>query len=125
MTVRIAVAQFETIPDDVRGNRAKAMSLAGEGLLQAADIVLLHEGMLTGYGARFKELAEPPNGPTAAAFRALLQGSTTRVLFGLVERQDDAFTRRPCWSGPTESSRTTERPICGGRPRGPAMSERT
>ena len=89
MTVRIGVAQVETVPDDVAGNRQKALSLVAEGVAGGADIVLLPEGMLTGYGERFEELAEPADGPTAAAFAALLKASHTQVLFGLVERQAD------------------------------------
>jgi len=77
------------VPDDVEGNRRKALSLAGEGAERGADIILFPEGMLTGYGARFKELAEPADGPTAGAFRSLLQGRGTLVLFGMVERQAD------------------------------------
>lgn len=89
MTVRIGVAQVETVPDDLQGNRRKALALAAEGAARGADIILFPEGMLTGYGRRFQELAEPADGPTAAAFGALLKGSQTLALFGLVERQDD------------------------------------
>lgn len=89
MTVRIGVAQVETVPDDVQGNRQKALDLAAEGTAKGADIILFPEGMLTGYGRRFKELTEPADGPTAAAFQTLLKGRQTRVLFGLVERQGD------------------------------------
>ncbi len=89
MAIRIGVAQVETVPEDVQGNRAKALSLAGEGAERGADIILFPEGMLTGYGERFKELAEPARGPTAGAFQSLLRGRQTLVLFGLVERQGD------------------------------------
>jgi predicted amidohydrolase len=89
MTIRIGVAQVETVPDDVPGNRQKALALAGEGLERGADIILFPEGMLTGYVRKFKQLAEPADGPTAGAFRALLRGSHTRVLYGLVEREAD------------------------------------
>ncbi|HUU70413.1 MAG TPA: carbon-nitrogen hydrolase family protein [Planctomycetota bacterium] len=91
MTIRIAVAQMETIPGDVQHNRSRALALAGEGLKQQAHIILFPEGMITGYCDRFEELAEPADGPTAQAFRSLLKGSSTVVLFGLVEREDSRF----------------------------------
>lgn len=89
MTIRIGVAQMEVVPDDVPGNRDRALSLAAEGLGQGADVILFPEGLLTGYGPKFTVLAEPANGPTAAAFSSLLRNSRTVVLFGLVERQED------------------------------------
>ena len=89
MAIRIGVAQVETVPDDVEGNLKKALSLAGEGIGRGADIILFPEGRLTGYGERFKELAEPADGPAARAFQSLLGGRETLVLFGLVERQED------------------------------------
>jgi len=91
MTIRIGVAQVETVPDDVEGNRDKALGLAREGVRRGADIILFPEGMPTGYGARFKELAEPADGPTGRAFQSLLQGCDTLVLFGLVERDGDGL----------------------------------
>ena len=91
MTIRIAVAQMETFPGDVERNRSTAMALAGDGIRQQADIILFPEGMITGYCDRFEDLAEPADGPTAEAFRSLLRGSSTLVLFGLVEREGSQF----------------------------------
>jgi len=99
MTIRIAVAQMETIPGDVQHNRSRALALAGEGLKQQAHIILFPEGMITGYCDRFEELAEPADGPTAQAFRSLLKGSSTVVLFGLVEREDSRSRRKLCFEG--------------------------
>jgi len=110
MSVRIAVAQMDVVPDDVEGNRHKALALLVEGVAKRADIVLFPEGMLTGYGPRFKDLAEPADGPTAKA--ALRRGHRGRVVQHvghcglLAEAPTTPFAWRPArcparskWSG--------------------------
>ena len=89
--LRIAVVQQETLPGEVETNREKALAFAGEALNNHADIVLFHEALLTGYVENVLELAEENTGPTTQAFRELLQGTDTRVLYGLVERENDKY----------------------------------
>ncbi len=90
MTVRIAVVQQESIPGAVEDNRRKALHHAREALGAGADIILFHEELLVGYVANLRELAEEVHGPSTQAFRSLLQGSKSRILYGLTEREGNA-----------------------------------
>jgi (R)-amidase len=89
MSVRIAVAQQESLAGQVERNRDKALRYAEQGLQQGADIVLFHEELLVGYVENLCELAEPVNGPTTQAFQRLLKGSDARILYGLTEREGE------------------------------------
>lgn len=88
-TVRIAVVQQETIPGAVELNREKALGFCREALALNPDIILFHEALITGYTENVRELAEERNGPTTQAFRKLLQGTDTLVLYGLTEREGE------------------------------------
>jgi predicted amidohydrolase len=90
MTVRIAVVQQEVVPGAVEVNRAKALRLAREALERKPDIILFPEEMLVGYVANLRDLAEPADGPTTRAFRDLLRGTETQILWGVTERDGDA-----------------------------------
>ena len=89
MTLRLAVVQQETVPGAVSANRDKALAFAAEALQAGADLILFHEELLVGYVANLRDLAEPVGGPTTQAFRALLRGSTSRILYGLTEREGE------------------------------------
>ena len=89
MPVRIAVVQQETIPGAVERNREQALGFAAEALDRRADIVLFHEELLVGYVENIPELAETVVGPTTRAFRDLLRGTETLILYGLTERDGD------------------------------------
>jgi len=91
MSLRIAVVQQETVPGDVERNRAKALSFAREALSERPDVIVFPEELLVGYHERARELAEDVNGPTTQAFRDLLEGTDTLVLYGLTERAGDRF----------------------------------
>ncbi len=54
-SIRIGIGQMEIVHGNVEANRAKAVALTGEALNQGADIVLLPEGMNTGYCKGFKQ----------------------------------------------------------------------
>jgi predicted amidohydrolase len=88
-SVRVAVVQQNGNPGKVEENREKALGFASEALRQKANVILFHEEMLVGYVENLHELAEPLNGPTNQAFQKLLQGTETRVIYGLTERDGD------------------------------------
>jgi predicted amidohydrolase len=62
---------------------------AAAALEQGADLVLFHEELLLGYTPDLRELAEPLDGATTRAFRALLRGSPALVIYGLTERDGE------------------------------------
>ncbi|MCP4313822.1 MAG: carbon-nitrogen hydrolase family protein, partial [Bacteroidetes bacterium] len=90
-SVRVAVVQQNGNPGKVEENREKALGFASEALRQNADVILFHEEMLVGYVENLHELAEPLNGPTTQAFQKLLQGTETRVIYGLTERDGENY----------------------------------
>jgi predicted amidohydrolase len=96
MTIRLAVVQQDGNPGQVAANRDKALAYAAQALAQGADIVLFHEELLIGYDDNLRALAEPLNGPTTQAFMRLLQGTESRVIYGLTERDgDDLYISAP------------------------------
>lgn len=91
--IRIAVVQQESIPGSVGPNREKALDFAQEALHNHADIILFHEALVTGYVQNVRDLAEEINGPTTQAFRNVLNGTNSFVLYGLIERDgNDCYT---------------------------------
>lgn len=88
-SVRVAVVQQNGNPGQVEANREKALGFAREALSNGADIILFHEELLIGYAENLRDLAEPVDGPTTQAFRALLSGTDALVLYGLTERDGD------------------------------------
>lgn len=96
MTTRLAVVQQNGNPGYVSANRTKALTFAEMALSQGADIILFHEELLIGYHHNLRALAEPLNGPTTQAFRELLQGTDSLIIYGLTERDgDDLYISAP------------------------------
>lgn len=91
--LRIACVQQNHNPGGVNENRAKALRSAREALEAGADIVLFHEELLIGYHSDVRTLAEPADGETTRAFRALLaeMNSDARIVYGLTERRGDQY----------------------------------
>jgi (R)-amidase len=89
--IRIAVVQQNGNPGQPDENRAKALDFAARALEQGADVVLFHEELLVGYSPDLRQLAEPVDGPTTRAFQELLSGSASLILYGLTERDGDAY----------------------------------
>lgn len=85
-SLRIAVVQQNGSPGCVEANRTKALRHARAALEQGADIILFHEELLVGYVENLREMAEPLEGPTTAAFQQLLRDSDALVIYGLTER---------------------------------------
>lgn len=110
MTVTLAVVQQNGNPGQVSDNRTKALAFAEAALSQGADIVLFHEELLVGYHHNLRELAEPLNGPTTHAFKELLHGTESLIIYGLTERDgDDLYISAPVVSqdGVVENYRKT------------------
>ncbi len=91
MIIRIAVVQQDHNPGRVEENRRKALGSVGEALSKGADVILFHEELLVGYADDPRALAEPVSGTTTGLFQAALRGTTSQVIYGLTERDGDAF----------------------------------
>ncbi len=96
MPLRIAVVQQNGNPGQPDENRDRAVRFAAQALDQGADVVLFHEELLVGYAPNLCDLAEPLHGPTTTAFRQVLRGSRSLILYGLTERDgDDCYISAP------------------------------
>ena len=91
MTIRIAVVQQDGNPGRPDENRDKAVAYAEQALAQGGDIVLFHEELVIGYSPDLRRYAEPVDGPTTRAFQALLGARSSLIIFGLTERDGEAF----------------------------------
>ncbi|MCK5415433.1 MAG: carbon-nitrogen hydrolase family protein, partial [Thermoplasmata archaeon] len=87
----LAAAQFEPRPGDVRWNISRSIELAARAGVQGADLVVLPELGTTGYYMfdRFRDLAEPLDGPTITIMTELASRWDFHVVVGLAERAQD------------------------------------
>lgn len=90
-TVKVAAAQFEPRPGDVRWNISRVLELVSRAGVGGADLVVLPELATTGYYMfeRFHQLAEPLDGPTVTILAELARRYGLRVVLGLAERGED------------------------------------
>lgn len=89
--LRIAVVQQNGNHGQVEENRKKALSFAEQALEQNPDVILFHEELLIGYDKNMKDLAENVNGTTTQAFKKLLKGTGSVVIYGLTEKDGKDF----------------------------------
>lgn len=87
----LAAAQFEPRPGDVRWNISRSIELAARAGVRGADLVVLPELGTTGYYMfdRFRDLAEPLDGPTMTIMTELASRWDFHVVVGLAERAKD------------------------------------
>jgi predicted amidohydrolase len=90
-SLRVAVVQQKGNPGHPDENRAKALDFAARALAQNADVILFHEELLVGYSPHLRQLAEPVDGPTTRAFQKLLSGTESLIVYGLTEREGEAY----------------------------------
>ena len=86
--MKAALAQLDpTVGDKAKNLRKLENAIAGAG----ADLLLAGELFIPGYMARdaFAQLAEPIDGPSVAAVRAMAREHGTHVVFGIAEREAD------------------------------------
>lgn len=87
--MRVAAVQFKATKGDVDGSRSRLAALADEAAAQA-DLVVLPEMAATGYIFEAREgvetVAEPAEGPTAAALGDVARRHGSWVVCGFPER---------------------------------------
>jgi predicted amidohydrolase len=89
--VAVAAGQFEPRPGDVRWNISRVLELASQAGVRGADLVVLPELVTTGYYMfdRFRELAEPLDGPTVTILQELARRYDLHVVLALPEESGD------------------------------------
>ena len=87
-TIKVALVQFDSVPEKVEHNLDEMQRLARSAVKQGARWVMFHEGCLTDYTARLNELAEPvPDGPSCRRMIKLAEGLNCFISFGMSERE--------------------------------------
>lgn len=97
--MRVALLQVEPGSRDVAGNLDRLADACGAG----ADLVVTPEMYLTGYDIgpdAVRALAEPADGPSAAAVAAIARRTGTAVLYGYPERSGAAVFNAVALVGP-------------------------
>ena len=86
--LRIALYQCVGKPGDIAGNLALLRDAALEAQQGGAQLLVFPELFLSGYeiGAQLHTLAEPQDGPSAAAVRAVAQETGVAICYGYPER---------------------------------------
>jgi predicted amidohydrolase len=91
VALKVAAAQFEPRPGDVRWNISQAIDLAATAGARGVDLVVLPELVTTGYYMfdRFRQLAEPVDGPTVTILTELARRWDLHVVVGVAELGED------------------------------------
>ena len=100
-TLRVALVQFDSVPEQPQRNLSEMERLARLAVNQGARLVMFHEGTLTDYTPRLDELAEPvPDGPACQRVASLAKQLGCFISFGLSERDGDRFYITQVFFGP-------------------------
>jgi len=90
--MRVAVWQCVALPLDVAGNLRRLEEACGRAREAGADVLVTPEMLTTGYAigpAEARRLAEPPEGPTAAAVATIARDHGLAICYGHPELADD------------------------------------
>jgi predicted amidohydrolase len=101
--VRIALAQITGTPYAAAENRERSVATARSGFEQGADLVVLPELIVPGYVAdreRLAAVAEPIDGPSVDAWRAIAAQAGGYVAGGFCERDGDRIFNTAVIVGP-------------------------
>jgi len=100
-TVRVAVVQFDAVPEQVEANLRQMKRLTEKAAADGARWVLFHEGTICDYTARLDEIAEPvPDGRATRFMTEVAKATGTFISFGLSERELDRFFISQVFVGP-------------------------
>ncbi|MHB0960055.1 MAG: carbon-nitrogen hydrolase family protein [Pirellulaceae bacterium] len=100
-TWRVALVQFDAVPDQPERNLTEMERLARSAVSQGARLVMFHEGTLTDYTPRLNELGEQvPDGPACQRMASLAKQLRCFISFGLSERDGDRFYITQVFLGP-------------------------
>jgi N-carbamoylputrescine amidase len=101
--VSLAICQVSGPPYASARNRRASVDAANDAFERGAEVVLLPELIVPGYGAdraRLTELAEPLDGPTASAWNEIARRRGGYIAGGLCERDGQALFSTAVLVGP-------------------------
>jgi N-carbamoylputrescine amidase len=101
--MRVAIAQISGLPDCGDANRARSIDAARNAFDRGAQVVVLPELIVPGYGWRREVVnagAEPVDGETVSAWTQVAREAGGYVVGGLVERDADSVYNAAVLVGP-------------------------
>ena len=99
--IRVALVQFDAVPEQPDHNRDQMDRLARAAAAKGARWVVFHEGTVCDYTDRLAELAESvPDGPSTQRMLELAKELDVCLSFGLSERDNDRFYITQVFVGP-------------------------
>lgn len=99
-TIRVALIQFDSIPEQTARNLAQIERLAEEAGRSDARWILFHEGTLSDYTPRVAELAEEVPGDSTRRIEQLARRLDRVISFGLTEKTRTTFHITQLFVGP-------------------------
>jgi len=91
-TIRVALVQFDAVPEQIDHNRKQMDRLARAAAAKSARWIVFHEGTVCDYTDRLAELAESvPDGPSTQRMLELAKELDVCLSFGLSERDGDRY----------------------------------
>jgi predicted amidohydrolase len=98
---RVALVQFDAVPEEPGRNLQEMERLMREAVGKGARWIMFHEGTLTDYTPRLEELAEEvPDGPACRRMARLARELNCQVSFGLSERAEARYFLTQVFMGP-------------------------
>lgn len=100
-TVRVALIQFDAVPEQVERNRSQMDRLARDAAGQGARWIVFHEGTVCDYTDKLDLFAEAvPDGPSTQQMLALAKELDVCLAFGLSERDGERYYITQVFVGP-------------------------
>ncbi len=91
-TVRVALIQFDAVPEQVEHNLKQMERLARDAAARGARWIMFHEGSLCDYTGKLDTLAEAvPDGPSTQSLIKLSAELNVLISFGLSEQDGPRF----------------------------------
>ena len=99
--IRVAVVQFNAIPEQVDHNLGEMERLARQAAAGGARWIAFHEGTVCDYTDHVERLAEPvPNGKSTVRMEQVAKAIDCIISFGLSEQDGDRFYITQVFVGP-------------------------
>lgn len=101
MKIRVALVQFDSVPEEVDRNLAEMERLVEGAAEEDAQWVVFHEGTVADYTPRLGELAEEvPGGRSTRRMAMLASELNLSISFGLSEREQERYYITQVFVGP-------------------------
>lgn len=89
---RVALIQFDAVPEQNERNVREMERLARAAASQSAEIIMFHESSVTDYVGDMEKYSEyVPDGPSCKKMEALARELKTYISFGLSEKTKDGY----------------------------------